>query len=104
MTITREDKDGQAFLTIRGPLSIYEVTDIRNELIQCFDNCSTLFLDLDEVTECDTAGVQLLCSARITADRYGKKLGVKQASAAVIDAMVCAGLNPEKILNFTEEK
>ncbi len=104
MAIKREEKDGYAVIKIDGPFSVYEAADLRNEFIECFENYDGLILDLEEVSDCDTAGVQLLCSAHITSGNEGKPFTVAKASDSVITAVTCAGLNPDKILNPREEK
>ena len=104
MAIKREEKDGYAVVKVDGPFSVYEASDLRNEFLECFENYKGLILDLEEVSDCDTAGVQLLCSARKTSDSEGKPFTVAKVSDQVINAVTCAGLNPENILNLKKEK
>ncbi len=98
MTITREHKDREAVLKIRGPLSVYEVAALRDEFLECFEKYDGLRLDLSEVDECDTAGVQLLYSARATVRDTGKHFDISDPSPSVIEAMTLVGLKPEDIL------
>jgi len=98
MAVTREDKDGSITLKVKGSLSIYETAALHKEFVIAFDACNGLNLDLNGVDNCDTAGVQLLCSAKKTAARVGKSLGIAGASRSVLDAFNSAGLNPDDIL------
>ncbi len=71
MAFTTEEKDGRTILKVEGALSIYEASALREALLACLENDAGLELDLGSVTECDTAGLQLLYAARKTA-RKGK--------------------------------
>lgn len=71
-TFTREEKDGEAILKIKGGISVYEASVIRDELAACFKSHDKVILDVDEVDNCDTAGVQLMVSAFRTAENTGK--------------------------------
>ncbi|QTA90661.1 STAS domain-containing protein [Desulfonema magnum] len=98
MTITREHKYGETVLKIKGPLSVYEVAELRDQFLECLETYDGLRLDLSEVDECDTAGVQLLYSARITVRDTGKSFDISNPSPSVINAMTLVGLKPEDIL------
>ena len=67
MPFVREDTQGNTRLKIRGALSIYEAAELRQELLARLEDNTDLELDLEGVTECDTAGLQLLWAARKTA-------------------------------------
>lgn len=82
-----------------GPLTIYEVAALREDLLRVFDASAEVTLDLGEVTECDTAGVQLICSARVTSRETGKLLHIHAVSDAVTEAMTGVGMDPFDILN-----
>ena len=53
-------------------------------------------LDLSDVTRCDTAGIQLLISAKRTAEEAGKGFLISEISEAVLETAKCIGveLNP----------
>jgi len=92
MAFKREEREGNVVLRIEGPMTIYEAVDIRNELIKCFDDADNVTLDLDAVSDCDTAGVQLLCAVRKTGNEDGKTFCVERLSKAVADAITRAGM------------
>ena len=93
MNFSREEKDGCVVLKINGNLSVYEVANLRDELVACFDMYDGLTLDLNEVNDCDTAGIQLLCSAGKTAAETGKNFAVSVVSVSVGETLECAGLD-----------
>ncbi|OQY60448.1 MAG: hypothetical protein B6245_01350 [Desulfobacteraceae bacterium 4572_88] len=98
--IVKNEKDGFALLSIIGSFSIYEATRLRDEFIRCFDAHKGLILDLGEVSECDTAGVQLLCSARRTAQNEGKGFAIEKPSKSVINAVTSIGLDSGEVLEI----
>lgn len=91
-TFTREEKDGEAILKLNGGMSIYEAAAIRDELAACFKNHDKVILDVDEVGNCDTAGIQLMVSAFRTADDTGKTFEVRGMSDSVRKSVVDLGL------------
>ncbi len=82
-----------------GSFTIYETAALREAMVSAFDGPEGLILDLGGVTECDAAGVQLICSARLTARKTGKTFHVQAVSNAVVQAMEGVGLDPFDILN-----
>ena len=98
MTFKREEKDGCALLRIEGPMTVNEASALCLEMVECFNACDGLILDLNDVSECDTAGIQLLCSARLTAQSRGKRFMVTSASMSSIDTLARAGFDPDAIL------
>ncbi len=103
MSFLRENKDGYALLKIDGPMTVNETASIRDELIECLVTYNGLILDLDAVSECDTAGIQLLCSARLTAKETGKSFSVTSASMSSMNTLVRAGFDPDAILMARNE-
>lgn len=94
------ETDLQAGLVkVTGPMSIYETAALREVMLAAFDSPEGLTLDLGEVTECDTAGAQLICSARITARKRGKPFTIRAVSETVTHSMEGVGLDPFDILN-----
>jgi anti-sigma B factor antagonist len=104
MTFTQQDINGKDLIKIEGSLSIYEVSKFRDELITCLETMDEIALDLSGVTDCDTAGVQLLYAARKTTDQGGHPIRIEKASAPVVDALNGAGMNSGDILGLLESK
>ena len=59
------NRDG-IHLQLAGELTIYTATEIHAALVDALTSSPTLTLDLDGVTDFDTAGLQLLLSASRT--------------------------------------
>ncbi len=59
MQITTMQTNGKTVLMIDGELRIGLVTDAKSGLVACFADSSEIQLDLSEVSQCDTAGIQL---------------------------------------------
>ena len=102
MTFNREEKDGCALLSIEGPMTISDAAGLREEMLACFNDYEGLILDLHDVSDCDTAGIQLLCSARLTAERTGKDFKVSRASMSSMSTLERAGFDTDAVLGATE--
>ena len=95
MELIREEKNDAAFLKIVGDMSIYHATSLRDGLLEQLSQFEEVTLDLTEVDNCDTAGVQLLLAARISAAETGKPFTISGISDSVQEALSRAGITPE---------
>ena len=102
MTFIQQDKKGKNLIKIEGPLSIYEVSKLKDELISCLETLDEIVLDLSGVTDCDIAGVQLLCAVRKTVDQRNQSIRIEKASIPVVNVLNSAGMNSEDILKLKE--
>ena len=98
MMFEREERNGGMVLRIKGAMSVFTIEKSHKEIVAAFDACDDLTLDLKEVNDCDISGLQLLYSARKTANAIGKAFSVEGASDAIIDIFNRAGLSPETVL------
>ena len=97
--MTTETDLQKGLVKATGPFTIYEAAALREAMLAAFESPEGLTLDLSGVTECDTAGVQLICAARISSRKTGKPFQVRAVSEAVTQAMEGVGLDPFDILN-----
>jgi anti-sigma B factor antagonist len=104
MTFTQQNINGKDLIKIEGPLTIYEVSKLRDKLINCLETLDKIALDLSIVTDCDAAGVQLLCAAHKTAGHKGQRILIEKASVPVVDALNDAGINSDDILDFLDSR
>ncbi len=84
-------------LILEGNLSIYEACALRERVISSLRDAGTLELDLTDIRECDTSGLQILCSAKKTADKKGGRIVITGIPRVVEDAMMKTGITHEMI-------
>lgn len=70
---------------IEGEMTIYRATELKGALLAALKERRKLDIDLADVTEIDSAGVQLLMMAKQAAHAQGTDLHLVRHSPAVID-------------------
>ena len=75
----------QVDLNIAGELSIYRADELKHALIEPLGRGVQLVVNLAEVTEFDTCGLQLLMLAKRTAQALGSELQLVGHSPAVLE-------------------
>jgi anti-sigma B factor antagonist len=90
MSISKTDNTG--VIRLPGALEIYEAETLRSALLEQLAASSELVLDLGSVESCDTAGAQLLLSARRAAALAGKSFRCVHVPAAVTEVWAKLGL------------
>lgn len=93
---TTTDESG-GVLRLAGGLGICETEQLHRTLVEALNKASSLTLDLSEVETCDTAALQLLYSARITAERSGKSIKIQGASQPVLATCETLGVPVEAL-------
>lgn len=78
-------------LALEGELTIYSAAAQRDVLLAWSLDGSGV-IDLSAITDCDSAGVQLLLSARATLAKDGRTLVLREPSQPVRDALLGFGL------------
>ncbi|HSD37496.1 MAG TPA: STAS domain-containing protein [Rhodocyclaceae bacterium] len=68
-------------------LTIYEAHELKAELLGVLGTVDELDLDLSDVAEIDTAGIQVLLVAKQEAARHGKCMRIVAHSAAVSEVI-----------------
>ena len=99
MSYTKETINGKTTLKIEASLTIYDAPVLREEILDCYANSREVTVDVEEVTECDTAGIQLLFAAGKNARKDSQSFRVIGESIAITDALKCLGLNAEEVKN-----
>lgn len=95
--------EDEAYLRLEGVLTVYEVAELREELISALEKKNGIMLDLSKVTDVDTTGIQLLCSAYRTAKDAKKTFTIMGANDSFREAISRIGLNSEGFLACIEE-
>lgn len=81
---------------LMGPeLTIYSAAPVRAQLLDALSSTSALTLDLSQVCEIDSAGMQLLLAARRMASDTGATLVLASHTPAVLDALGLFGLDQQ---------
>ncbi len=74
-------------LVLEGELTIYRAAEVKAQIVEWLEQALRPQLDLSQITEIDTAGVQLLLFARREAQRAGHPATLHAPSDAVRRAM-----------------
>lgn len=77
---------------VRGEMTIYNASALKDKLVGILDDRRSLEIDLSEVTEIDSAGIQLLMLARKECERRGRVLSLRARSDAVTETFRLLGL------------
>jgi anti-sigma B factor antagonist len=93
MTITTTSVEGESLrLTVDGAMTVYEAGANRTELLDALADGKALEIDLAQVDEIDTAGLQLLVLTRREGLKAGKPVRLLAPSMAVMEATDRYGL------------
>jgi len=98
MPVEAVEKDGKIDVRFNEKLTVYETASLAKQLKDLELPGSSVCLDLGGVTECDTAGIQLVCSVIKTVLRGGGDLTFKEVSPSVEDTARKIGLSPVDVL------
>lgn len=86
-------KGKEKALTIEDSLTIYDVKALKEKATEILGDSDVIKVNLDNVSECDTAGIQLLYSLKKSAGESGKKLIICNPPQSVEDALKRAGMS-----------
>lgn len=94
MHIVNDETSG--VFRVLGPLGIGEVVELRERLCSAWAKTPSLVLDLSGVDSCDTSAIQLLYSARKTADT-AKRVQFVGLSGAITEAASALGFAVDEL-------
>lgn len=80
-------------LCIEGELTLIHALELQTELVCSLEQAPRLDIDLSQVREIDSAGVQLLLLAKRTATEHGKELRLLEISPAVLEVLQLLNLS-----------
>ncbi len=89
-------------MKLTGDVLIGDVADLKEQLLECL-SAKRLTIDLADVTDCDTAGVQLIVSLCKGARASGRDMTVVGVSTAVRTAVDRAALDFEAWFSSSQE-
>lgn len=87
MEIERTDDGDVAVLKVVGELNIYGAADAYGVLTGALSEGRDLRVDLAQVSEVDSSGVQLLMAARRAAEAHGHRLELVRHGEAVLEVI-----------------
>ena len=73
-------------IALEGELTIYRAAELKPLLLAALPGTGPIELDLAEVSEVDTAGLQLLMLLRREAQALGRALQLRSPSLAMVEA------------------
>ena len=91
-----ESDANRIIIKIDGAFTINEVAEIKNRFGEVFEKKKDVVLDLSEVNDCDTAGIQLIVSAKKKAVEMKTRFFIESVSERVQDAFRRIGMALEK--------
>ena len=79
-------------LSLSGELTIYSVQELKSLLLTAVDGNSDVTIDMSEVSEVDTAGLQLVLLARKELESRGLHLTLSAANSEITDTLNLFGI------------
>lgn len=94
MAITRKKGKDQSILVFDGEITIYTVAQIKEELFAEQESFSPqVTLDLQAVTEIDTAGVQLLLFLKKNVEAASRKISITKTNELIDTVFATLDIN-----------
>jgi anti-anti-sigma factor len=82
MEINITKGDGAINLDFHGEMTIYDAQQCKNVLLEALKQCEVVSLDLSDVSEIDTAGVQILTSLVQSAKKMDREVFISESGQA----------------------
>jgi len=83
----RQGRRAHRRVAMQGRMTIYEAAEHKRALLEALGRSAELEIDLSEVSELDTAGIQLLALAKREAARAGKAVRLTAHSPATLEVI-----------------
>jgi len=86
MTKAKKSQKAPAVLQIKGEMTIYRALELKQMMMTALAEVEDLEVNLADVTELDTAGIQILMLAKRQAQASQRQLRLTAHSPAVLEA------------------
>ncbi len=86
------NENASCHLRLEGELTIYTAMDMKQRLLEPLSTCRQVDVDLSQVSELDSAGLQLMILAKREATRLGKDIRFVAHSPSVVDVLELCGM------------
>jgi len=87
MESTSDNGSPPCHLHLEGEMTIFTALDVKERLLAPLANCRQIDVDLSQVSEIDSAGLQLMLLIKREAAAQGKDIRFVAHSAAVVDVL-----------------
>lgn len=95
---SESSKDTEARLFNPGEkMTVNHVSEIRDNILTLLSEKKDLKVDLSDVRECDTAGIQILVSLKIYGNQQGNTISIVNETEPVTNEALALGFNPEEL-------
>lgn len=81
---TRKQK-GRCKISLEGELTIYQANELYEKFQKQLATCDALDINMQSVTEIDTAGVQILLALKREATKCNKSITISMHSTSVVE-------------------
>lgn len=75
-------------VTVSGEMNIHHIDELKKAFMKSFDGVDEIGIKLDDVSDIDLSGLQLLCSFRRTVEGMKKKLIFESCLPEVLQRVV----------------
>ena len=97
MPFTKETAEGKTVVKLEESLTIYDTPALHEAFAGCLEGDGEITVDVGGVTECDAAGLQLLCAVRKATRMEKKPFQISGTSDAVSIMLQRLGLTADEI-------
>ena len=106
LTITQQEKEGITLLVLQGKLIFEEECDAFNQQIKALlaANKNKIILNLEEVSYCDSVGLDCLVKALVSAENRKGDVKLLKPSQKVQDLLEITKLNTVFDIHTSEEE
>ncbi len=80
-------------VSLAGEVTVFNAGAVRDRLISALEDTDDVDVDLSQVTEIDSAGVQLIVAAKREAEARHKAMHFSGCTPAVLDVVTLLGLS-----------
>ena len=94
MQVDIEKREHHCILKLTGDLTLSYAEQLKHTLLETLTKCTEIEIDLSEISDIDTAGVQLLILAKREANQKKQKLRLISHSQVVVEVLELLHLTP----------
>jgi len=87
MELIKKSDSNKCRISIHGDLTIYQAHELKEELLAELDQHQELEINLSEVNEIDTAGIQILMLTKLESSRAHKTLHLVAHNRLVLEVI-----------------